>query len=112
MDFDIPEDIKSYLAELDNFIEAEIVPLQMQDDNNRFFDHRREHARTDWDNEGQPREEWEDLLREMRRRADAAGHLRFGLPKEYGGQDGSNLAMAVIREHLAAKGLGLARFAE
>ena len=107
MDFDIPEDIKSYLAELDNFIEAEIVPLQMQDDNNRFFDHRREHARTDWDNEGQPREEWEDLLREMRRRADAAGHLRFGLPKEYGGQDGSNLAMAVIREHLAAKGLGL-----
>ena len=41
MDFDIPEDIKSYLAELDNFIEAEIVPLQMQDDNNRFFDHRR-----------------------------------------------------------------------
>ena len=72
----------------------------MQDDNNRFFDHRREHARTDWDNNGLPRPEWEDLLREMRRRADAAGHLRFGLPKEFGGADGSNLAMAVIREHL------------
>jgi alkylation response protein AidB-like acyl-CoA dehydrogenase len=43
----------------------------------------------------------------MRRRADAAGHLRFALPKEVGGQDGSNLAMAIIREHLAAKGLGL-----
>jgi alkylation response protein AidB-like acyl-CoA dehydrogenase len=43
----------------------------------------------------------------MRRRADAAGHLRYGLPRELGGQDGSNLAMAIIREHLAAKGLGL-----
>jgi acyl-CoA dehydrogenase len=39
--------------------------------------------------------------------ADAAGHYRFALPREYGGQDGSNLWMAVIREHLAAKGLGL-----
>jgi alkylation response protein AidB-like acyl-CoA dehydrogenase len=43
----------------------------------------------------------------MRRRADAAGHLRYGLPKELGGSGGSNLAMAIIREHLAAKGLGL-----
>jgi acyl-CoA dehydrogenase len=43
----------------------------------------------------------------MRRRADKAGHYRFALPKEYGGQDGSNLAMAIIREHLASKGLGL-----
>ena len=43
----------------------------------------------------------------MRRRADAAGHLRFGLPKELGGQGGSNLAMAIIREHLATKGNGL-----
>ena len=28
-------------------------------------------------------------------------------PKRYGGKDGSNLWMAVIREHLASKGLGL-----
>ena len=40
-------------------------------------------------------------------RADKAGHLRFGLPKALGGKDGSNLAMAIIREHLAHKGLGL-----
>jgi acyl-CoA dehydrogenase len=107
MDFEIPEDIKVYLSVLDDFIEKEIKPLEQQDDNIRFFDHRREHARTDWDNQGLPREDWEDLLAEMRRRADAAGHLRFALPTEYGGQNGSNLAMAVIREHLAAKGLGL-----
>ena len=37
----------------------------------------------------------------------AAGHLRFAIPKRYGGKDGSNLWMAVIREHFAAKGLGL-----
>ncbi|PMY00648.1 acyl-CoA dehydrogenase family protein, partial [Pseudomonas sp. MPR-R5A] len=86
---------------------AEITPLQHQDDNNRFFDHRREYARTDWDNGGLPRHEWEELLAEARRRADAAGHLRFGWPKELGGKGGSNLALAVIREHLASKGLGL-----
>ena len=107
MDFEIPEEIQRKLEELDEFIEREIVPLEQRDDNIRFFDHRREHARTDWENGGRPREDWEALLREMRRRADAAGHHRFGLPKELGGEDGSNLAMAVIREHLAAKGLGL-----
>ena len=107
MSFEIPKEIEDYLAELDAFIEAEIKPLEQQDDNIRFFDHRREHARTDWDSDGLPNEDWEALLREMRRRADAAGHFRFALPKEFGGKDGSNLAMARIREHLAAKGLGL-----
>ena len=42
-----------------------------------------------------------------KQRADAAGHFRFSSPKEYGGKDGSNLEMAIIREHLACKGLGL-----
>ena len=107
MDFDIPAEISAYLRELDAFIEREIRPLERENDNIRFFDHRREHARTDWDNDGQPRHEWEALLAEMRRRADKAGHLRFGLPKELGGKEGSNLAMAIIREHLAHKGLGL-----
>lgn len=107
MDFDIPQEIADYLNVLDAFIDAEIRPLQEQDDNIRFFDHRREWARTDFDNGGLPRPEWEDLLREAKRRADKAGHFRFALPSEYGGQDGSNLAMAIIREHLARKGLGL-----
>jgi acyl-CoA dehydrogenase len=107
MDFDVPQDIQDYLAELDRFIDAEIKPLQEQDDNIRFFDHRREHARTDWEAGGLPRKEWEQLLGEARRRADAAGHLRYAWPVEWGGKGGSNLAMAIIREHLAAKGLGL-----
>jgi alkylation response protein AidB-like acyl-CoA dehydrogenase len=107
MDFDIPRDIGAYLLELDEFIEREIRPLERQDDNIRFFDHRREDARTDWERGGLPSEDWESLLREARRRADAAGHYRYPLPKEYGGKDGTNLGMAIIREHLAAKGLGL-----
>ena len=107
MDFDIPQDVQDYLGELDAFIQAEIKPLEEQDDNIRFFDHRREWARTDFDNGGLPREEWETLLREAKRRADKAGHFRYGLPTEHGGQNGTNLAMAVIREHLARKGLGL-----
>lgn len=107
MDFDLPPDLIAYLAELDAFIAAEIRPLEQADDNIRFFDHRREWARTDWDRGGLPRHEWEDLLREARRRADAAGHFRFSAPARYGGKDGSNLWMAVIREHFAAMGLGL-----
>jgi len=107
MDFELPAELVRYLAELDEFIEREIRPLEQQDDNIRFFDHRREDARTDWDRGGLPSEDWERLLAEARRRADAAGHYRFPFPKEYGGRDGSNLAMAVIREHLARKGLGL-----
>ena len=107
MDFNIPQDIADYLGVLDQFIEDEIKPLEQEDDNIRFFDHRREWARTDFENGGLPRPEWEQLLREAKRRADKAGHFRFALPSEYGGQDGSNLAMAIIREHLARKGLGL-----
>jgi acyl-CoA dehydrogenase len=107
MDFDLPSDLTDYLATLDRFIADEIAPLQAADDNERFFDHRREWARTDWDRGGLPRHEWEDLLAEAKRRADAAGHLRFALPAAFGGSDGGNLAMAVIREHLAARGLGL-----
>ena len=107
MDFAIPESIQRTLDDLDAFIEREIVPLQAADDNERFFDHRREWARTDFDNDGVPRPEWEALLREMRRRADAAGWLRLALPPEFGGRNASNLEMAIIREHLATKGLGL-----
>src|SRR6516164_6627991 len=107
MDFELPPELAAYLDELDDFIAREIKPLEDADDNIRFFDHRREDARTDWDRGGLPNAEWEALLREARRRADAAGHYRYPFPKEYGGQDGTNLGMAVIREHLARKGLGL-----
>ena len=41
------------------------------------------------------------------RLADEAGHYRYAFPKEYGGRDGTNLGMAIIREHFATKGLGL-----
>jgi alkylation response protein AidB-like acyl-CoA dehydrogenase len=107
VDFDIPADLAAYLDELDEFIEREIRPLEQADDNIRFFDHRREDARTDWDRGGLPAVEWESLLREAVRRADAAGHYRYAFPAACGGRDGTNLGMAVIREHLARKGLGL-----
>ncbi len=107
MDFTVPQALEDYYAELERFIEAEIEPLVAADDNVRFFDHRREHARTDWEAGGLPRHEWEDLLREATRRADAAGHWRFSAPEKYGGKDGSNLWMAVIRDRFAQRGLGL-----
>lgn len=107
MNFELPDDLAAYLDELDDFIEREIKPLEEADDNMRFFDHRREDARTDWERGGLPNEEWEALLFEAKRRADEAGHFRYAFPKEYGGKDGTILGMAVIREHLAVKGLGL-----
>ena len=107
MDFNLPPDLVDYLARLDAFIDAKIKPLQARDDNERFFDHRREWARTDFDNGGLPRPEWEDLLEQAKMLADEAGFYRFSLPTEFGGDGGGNLWMAVIREHLAAKGLGL-----
>jgi len=105
MDFAVPDHIESLLADLDEFIEAEIRPLE--EEHPQFVDHRREHARTDWEEGGVPAAEWEALLEEMRERADEAGFYRYALPEELGGQDGSNLAMAFVREHLASKGPGL-----
>jgi acyl-CoA dehydrogenase len=107
MDFDIPEDVAAFLTDMDAFIERELHPLEREDDNARFFDHRREDARTDWERGGLPNEAWEALLRRVRKMADDAGFYRYPLPRKYGGRDGTNLGMAIIREHLAARGLGL-----
>ena len=107
MDFTLPHELTCFLDELDRFIESEIKPLEQQDDNVRFFDHRREYERTNWEQGGIPASDWEALLAEARRRADLAGVYRYPFPESYGGRNGTNLGMAVIREHLAAKGLGL-----
>lgn len=107
MDFSLPLDLTAYLTDLDNFIATKIAPLQELNDNARFFDYRREHSRTNWDNQGLPRDDWEDLLAHARRLADEAGFYRFCLSDEYGGKNGGNLWMATIRMHLAKKGLGL-----
>ena len=107
MDFDLPAELVDFLAELDEFIERVIKPLEAEDDNIRFLDHRREYARTDWERGGVPTDEWEDLLFRVKRLADEAGLFRYPFPTEFGGRNGSNLGMAVIREHLARKGLGL-----
>ena len=107
MNFDIPEGIQRFLGEVDAFIEEHIKPLEDADDNIRFFDHRREDARTVWDRQGLPNREWEALLSVAKQRAIAAGIFSYPFPKEHGGRNGSNLGMVIIREHLAAKGLGL-----
>ena len=107
MNFDIPIELSTYLSELDTFIVEKIKPLEEQDDNVRFFDHRREYSRTDWELGGRPSKEWEELLAKTRKIADEAGHYRYAFPREHGGREGTNLGMAVIREHLASKGLGL-----
>lgn len=67
MNFELPDELKAHIQSIDAFIESTILPLQHSNHNNRFFDHRREHARTDWDNDGNPRPEWENLLSAFQR---------------------------------------------
>lgn len=45
MEFTLPEHLQSLLAQMGEFIEAEIKPLEHE--HIQYFDHRREHARTD-----------------------------------------------------------------
>ncbi|KAL4797609.1 acyl-CoA dehydrogenase/oxidase [Aspergillus venezuelensis] len=115
MNFDYPPELLSHIATIDTFIKDTILPLQHTDDNNRFFDHRREYARTNWEAGGLPRREWEELLNQARLLSDKAGLYRFALPKIYGGQGhkDTNLWMSAIRFHLSSHpiyggGLGLA----
>lgn len=105
MDFTPPTEVRDLREEVDAFVEREIEPLERE--HPEFFDERREYARTDWENDGVPAPEWEALLDEMRERADEAGLYRYALPEDLGGRDGSNLAMAMLREHLAERGPGL-----
>src|ERR1700737_5005730 len=73
LDFALPADLVAYLAELDQFIAREIKPIEDADDNIRFFDHRREWARTDFDNGGLPRHEGEGRAPRGKNSAATAG---------------------------------------
>jgi alkylation response protein AidB-like acyl-CoA dehydrogenase len=103
----VPADVAGLIEEVDAFIAAEIRPLEAEGDNARFFDHRREYARTDFERGGIPSEDWEALLEEMVVRADRAGLWRYALPEELGGRGGSNYALAIVREHLNRMPIGL-----
>ncbi|KAK8069201.1 hypothetical protein PG994_005817 [Apiospora phragmitis] len=83
MNFELPSDLEAYIEKLDSFIRKDILPLQNSHDNVRFFDHRREPSRTQWDNGVLPAREWENLLGQARGMADRAGFYRFPLPKLY-----------------------------
>jgi acyl-CoA dehydrogenase len=105
MDMSIPQDVTDFIADLDRFIDDEIKPIEAA--NPEFFNERREFTRTDVERGGIPTRRWREIITEARKLADKAGFYRYPLPKELGGQDGTNVAMAVIREHLAHRGPGL-----
>jgi alkylation response protein AidB-like acyl-CoA dehydrogenase len=105
MEWSIPEDVQRLLADIDEFIERELKPLEHA--NPELFDHRREFTRTDVERGGIPTVRWREMLAEARRRSLEAGFYKYPFPAALGGNDGSNLAMAIIREHLAKRGPGL-----
>ncbi|EXJ71191.1 acyl-CoA dehydrogenase [Cladophialophora psammophila CBS 110553] len=104
MNFELPSEVRDYLSRLDRFINDTILPLQRTNDNDRFFDHRREASRTQWTNHGLPTEDWENLLSRAKQLSDRAGFYRFACPKEYGGSGNAslNLYMCAIRYHLTS----------
>ncbi|KAF2206271.1 hypothetical protein CERZMDRAFT_53501 [Cercospora zeae-maydis SCOH1-5] len=104
MELELPVEVQAFLGRLESFITTSILPLQAQDDNERFFDHRREASRTQWQNQGLPAQDWEDLCNEAKRLSHAAGFFRFAAPLEYGGTDTTmkNLYMCATRYHLAS----------
>ena len=104
MNFELPPDLQAYIKRIDEFINKTILPLQHKDDNNRFFDHRREASRTNWAEGGLPTHDWEDILVQAKKLSDEAGFYRFAYPKEFGGQEHeqTNIYMCAIRYHLAS----------
>jgi acyl-CoA dehydrogenase len=105
LDWSIPPDVTELLAALDEFIERELEPLQRA--NPELFDHRREFTRTDVERGGIPTVRWREMLAHARRLSIQAGFYKYPFPAALGGRDGSNLSMAIIREHLARRGPGL-----
>ena len=84
MDFDIPAELDAYLNELDRFIEEEIKPLENENDNIRFFDHRREDARTDWDRGGFQLKTGKLCFSKLERERTGLGIIVLQCPKSWG----------------------------
>jgi acyl-CoA dehydrogenase len=105
LEWSLPEDVIELLSSVDEFIDRDLAPIEAA--NPEFFDHRREFSRTDVQRGGIPTERWRELLAQARQLSIQAGFYKYPFPAELGGSDGSNLAMAIIREHLAHRGPGL-----
>jgi alkylation response protein AidB-like acyl-CoA dehydrogenase len=101
----IPEDVQQLLDDIDEFIDRELKPIE--EANPEHFDHRREFTRTDVERGGIPTVRWREILAEARNKSIEAGFYKYPFPAALGGQDGSNFAMAIVREHLARRGPGL-----
>jgi alkylation response protein AidB-like acyl-CoA dehydrogenase len=105
MDMSLPEDVTAFIAALGHFIDTQIKPIE--EAHPEYFDHRREFSRTDLERGGIPTARWREIMHEARVLSDKAGFYRYPLPAALGGNDGTNVAMAAIREYLAHRGPGL-----
>jgi len=83
MDFDFTEQQIMFRDMVRDFARKEIAPIAQE-----------------MDEKGEIPEE---LVQKMRE----AGFFGVSFPEQYGGRGGGNLGMAIIREHLVRKGLGL-----
>src|SRR5260370_35086827 len=106
-EFEMTDEVRTSERNLEKLVETEIRRLETEGDNARFFDHRREWARTDFENGGVPSAPWRDLLAEMHRRAAGARWPRRLRPGGVRGKDGSQLPLAAVLERIAIIGRGL-----
>ena len=103
---ELPRGGAGLMEEIDAFIESEVRPLEAKATTPASSIIGASTLRTDFEAGGIPRREWEELLEEMVERADRAGLWRYALPEELGGRGGSNLTLAIVREHLNRLGIG------
>ena len=80
MDFELPADLKAFLVKIDDFIESEIKPLNRRTTTSGFSTTAARTPGPTGTSAGSPNKEWEDLMREARRRADKAGIYRYSYP--------------------------------
>src|SRR5260370_3086023 len=103
-EFEMTDEVRTSERNLEKLVETEIRRLETEGDNARFFDHRREWARTDFENGGVPSAPWRDLLAEMHRRAGAGGPGGPLGPRGGGGAGGSQLRPGRLRDQAAGLG--------
>ncbi len=108
MNEELPQEMAALIEEIDAFIAAEVRPLEAAGRQRALLRPPARATRAPTSRPAGSRSaEWEELLEEMVERADRAGLWRYALPEELGGRGGSNLAMAIVREHLNRLGIGL-----
>ncbi|MFB6172239.1 MAG: acyl-CoA dehydrogenase family protein [Haloarculaceae archaeon] len=106
MDFSEPSEVSQIKRALDDFIEAEVEPLENEYD--QFLGEDYEKYIVDEDHRHVP--EYQEVQRTIRKKSAEAGFYGMSMPEEVGGAGMDLLPRALIGEWLSNRGPGFHRF--